>query len=296
MAPATEKKPAMLPMIPKLVEKFKGREEAYYTALVKKYGALGQPIKGSPALQLDASSGGRRAAESRTSPVTSDRPTAEDTATPARNDWTTSILGCFSCGGYDGDSEPTDFPPDRIRGSNNADFRGGSSNNRKLQQLEQQLTEARIAAERLSKITSEFEKRLAEAAQRQAQAVTVAKETAEEMERLKEASIMRDVEIAGLFQARSQNESALQKVMDEVQDLREQVIGLPPGSGNRGFEDSLAATESSMRALETQLGNISAAVGRQNQAAHATGEGSNRSSPKVPGMPEGHLKIASGVV
>ncbi len=248
-------------MIPQLVEKFKGREEAYYTALAKKYGPLGEPVPvaAEPPPAPDRLGGRRqntngsiRSRRASAPSGSSNRRTAAeevpaDDVSAARNDWM-SIFGCFGCGVYNSD-RPSDAPPDRLQTSYSGEAEGGGSvNARKLQRLEEQLTEARAVAERLAKKTADFELRLAEATK-----------AAEDMERLKEANIMRDVEIAGLFEARTQSEGALQKVMDDVSFLRQQFADLPAAttSGHPGIEDTLAATEQSMRALEAQLGNIS---------------------------------------
>ena len=91
---------------------------------------------------------------------------------------------------------------------------------------------------------------------REDKALSVAKEAADEVEKLKEASVMRDVEIAGLFQARAESEGVLEKVMDDVKHLRERLHS----NNHRDIESTLAATETSMRALEVQLGEISKSV------------------------------------
>ena len=80
-------------------------------------------------------------------------------------------------------------------------------------------------------------------------AAAVAKEAADEVEKLKEASVMRDVEIAGLFKARAESEGVLEKVMDDVKHLRERLHS----NNHRDIESTLAATETSMRALEVGL-------------------------------------------
>ena len=167
-----------------------------------------------------------------------------------------SIFGCFGCGGsFDADMQPVEAPREhnQINSSTNHD---SATNALKLQRLEQQLVEARQGAERLSQKTAEFERKLAEAMTREDKALSVAKEAADEVEKLKEASVMRDVEIAGLFQARAESEGVLEKVMDDVKHLRERLHS----NNHRDIESTLAATETSMRALEVQLGEISKSV------------------------------------
>ena len=251
-------------MIPKLVEKFKGREDAYYTALVKKYGPLGQQQQStaklrdvpSPPKSLDNHKK-TKTNDSSTMPSNSlpGSRTVEDEVTLGRNDWM-SIFGCFGCGGsFDADMQPVEAPREhnQISSSTNHD---SATNALKLQRLEQQLVEARQGAERLAQKTAEFERKLTEAMTREEKALSVAKEAADEVEKLKEANVMRDVEIAGLFQARAESEGVLEKVIDDVKHLRERLHA----NDHHDIESTLAATETSMRALEVQLGGISKAV------------------------------------